>query len=77
MFLLYQLELAKTAYLSVYGNYPEELFNVKKFSCSTDFRRSMAEVLETYVCIMRKYINSLNFCLFFSGINSSPDATTN
>ena len=49
MFLLYLLELAETAYLKVYGNYPEELFHVKKFSCSKDFRRSMVEVLQIYV----------------------------
>ena len=54
MFLLYLLELAETAYLKVYGNYPQELFRVKKFSCSKDFRRSMVKVLQIYVCIMRK-----------------------
>ena len=54
MFLLYLLELAETAYLKVYRNYPEALFHVKKFSCSKDFRRSMVEVLQIYVCIMRK-----------------------
>ena len=54
MLLLYLLELVETAYLKVYGNYPEELFHVKKFSCSKDFRRSMVEVLQIYVCIMRK-----------------------
>ena len=48
MFLLYLLELAETAHLKVYGNYPEALFHVK------DFRRSMVEVLQIYVCIMRK-----------------------
>ena len=54
MFLLYLLELAETAYLKVYGNYLEELFHVKKLSCSKDFRRSMVEALQIYVCIMRK-----------------------
>ena len=49
MFLLHLLKLAETAYLKVYGNYPEELFHVKKFSCSKDFRRSMVEVLQIYV----------------------------
>ena len=54
MFLLYLLELAETAYLKVYGNYPEELFHVKKFSCSKDFWYSMVEMLQIYVCIMKK-----------------------
>ena len=54
MFSLYLLELVETAYLKIYGNYPEELFSVKKFSCSMDFRRSMVEVLQIYVRIMRK-----------------------
>ena len=30
MFLLLLLKLEETAYLKVYGNYPEELFHVKK-----------------------------------------------
>ena len=54
MFSLYLLELVETAYLKIYGNYPKELFSVKKFSCSMDFRRSMVEVLQIYVRIMRK-----------------------
>ena len=49
IFLLYLLELAETAYLKVYGNYPKELLHVKKFSCSKDSRRSMVEVLQIYV----------------------------
>ena len=54
MFLYHLLEIEETAYLKVYGNYPDELFHVKKFSCSKGFRRSMVEVLQIYVCIMRK-----------------------
>ena len=49
IFLLHLLELAETAYLKVYGNYPEELLHVQKFSCSKDSRRSMVEVLQIYV----------------------------
>ena len=54
VFLLCLLELAETPHLKVYGNYPEELFHMKKFSCSKDFRSSMVEVFQIYVCIMRK-----------------------
>ena len=54
MFLLYLQELTETTYLKVYGNYPEELFHVKNFSCSKDFRRSLVVVLQIYVGIMRK-----------------------
>ena len=54
MFLLCLLQLAKTAYSKAYGNYLEELFHVKNFFCSKDFRRNMVEVLRIYVCIMRK-----------------------
>ena len=77
MFLLYLLELAERAYLKVHGNHPEELFSVKKFTWSTDFRLSMVEVLQIYVYIMRKSINLLNFYLLFSSISSSPNATSN
>ena len=49
MFLLHLSKLAETAYLKVYGNYPEELFHMRKFSCSKDFRNSTVDVLLIYV----------------------------
>ena len=67
MFLLYLLELAETAYLKVYGNYPEEVFHVKKFSCSKDVRRSMVEVLQIYIYIYmhKEKVNKLITFLSF------------
>ena len=63
MFLLYLLELAKTAYLKAYGNYPVELFHVKKFSSSKGFRRSMVEVLQ--ISMHNEKVNKLNKFLSF------------
>ena len=72
MFLLYLLELAETGYLRVYGNCPVELFHVKKFSSSKDFRRSMVEVLQ--ISTRNEKVNT--FLVQF-GISSSPDVTIN
>ena len=57
MFLLYLLELAETAYLKVYGNYPEDLFHVKKIPLfqrfQTSYGRGLADIC-IYVSTMRK-----------------------